>query len=50
VQDFMDVQLSVSEQDYAKWHPLLRAAFQPARKELVTEPQFQIRWVGEVQL
>ena len=50
VQDFMEVHLSVSEEDYAKWHPLLRAAFQPARQELVTEPQFKIRWVGEVQL
>lgn len=27
-----------------------RTAFQPARQELVTEPQFKIRWVGEVQL
>lgn len=50
VQDFMQVQFSVSEQNYARWHPLLRAAFQPARKELIAEPTFQIRWVGEVQL
>ncbi len=50
VQDFMQVQFSVTEQDYARWHPLLRAAFQPARKELVIEPTFQIRWVGDVQL
>lgn len=50
VQDFMQVKFSVSEEDYAKWHPLLRAAFQPARKELITEPTFQIRWVGEIQL
>ena len=50
VQDFMQVQFSVAEQDYARWHPLLRAAFQPARKELITEPTFQIRWVGDVQL
>lgn len=50
VQDFMQVQFSVAEQDYARWHPLLRVAFQPARKELITEPTFQIRWVGEVQL
>lgn len=50
VQDFMQVQFSVAEQDYARWHPLLRAAFQPARKALITEPTFQIRWVGEVQL
>ena len=50
VQDFMQVQFSVAEQDYARWHPLLRAAFQPARKELITEPNFQIRWVGDVQL
>jgi hypothetical protein len=50
VQDFMQVQFSVAEQDYARWHPLLRAAFQPARKEFITEPTFQIRWVGDVQL
>ncbi len=50
VQDFMQVHFSVAEADYARWHPLLRAAFQPARKELSTEPSFQIRWVGEVQL
>jgi hypothetical protein len=50
VQDFMQVQFSVAEQDYARWHPLLRAAFQPARKELIAEPTFQIRWVGDVQL
>lgn len=50
VQDFRQVQFSVAEQDYARWHPLLRAAFQPARKELITEPTFQIRWVGDVQL
>lgn len=50
VQDFMAVHLSVSEEDYAKWHPMLRAAFAPSRKELITEPTFQIRWVGEVQL
>ena len=50
VQDFMQVQFSVAEQDYARWHPLLRAAFQPARKELITEHTFQIRWVGDVQL
>lgn len=50
VQDFMQVHFSVSEKDFARWHPLLRAAFQPARKELVTEPKFTIRWVGEVQL
>lgn len=50
VQDFMQIHFSVSEQDYAKWHPLLRAAFQPARHELLKEPKFQIHWVGEVQL
>ncbi len=50
VEDFMQVQFSVAEQDYARWHPLLRAAFLPARKELITEPTFQIRWVGDVQL
>lgn len=50
VQDFMDVHFSVSEKAYARWHPLLRAAFQPARKELLVEPTFSIRWVGEVQL
>ena len=50
VQDFMQVHFAVAEQDYARWHPLLRAAFQPARKELITEPTFQIRWVGDVQL
>jgi hypothetical protein len=50
VQDFMDVHFSVSEKDYARWHPLLRAAFQPARKELLTEPTFDIHWAGDVQL
>lgn len=50
VQDFMQVEFSVAEQDYARWHPMLRAAFQPARKELITEPTFHIRWVGDVQL
>ena len=50
VQDFMQVHFSVAERDYARWHPMLRAAFQSARKELLTEPTFQIRWVGEVQL
>ncbi len=50
VQDFMNVHFSVDERDYARWHPLLRAAFQPARKELMTEPTFQISWAGDVQL
>lgn len=50
VQDFMQVQFSVAEQDYARWHPMLRAAFQPARQELPIEPSFQIRWVGDIQL
>lgn len=50
VQDFMDVHFSVSEKDYARWHPLLRAAFQPARKEHLTEPTFDIYWAGDVQL
>ena len=50
VEEFMQVHFSVSEQDFARWHPMLRAAFQPARQEHVTEPSFQIRWVGDIQL
>lgn len=50
VGDYMQVQFSVSELDYARWHPMLRAAFQPARKEIPTAPSFQIRWVGGIQL
>lgn len=50
VQDFMQVEYSVAETDYAKWHPLLRAAFLPARTEFANDLSFQIRWVGEVQL
>ena len=50
VEDFMQVHFSVAEQDYARWHPMLRAAFQPARQEIPAEPSFQIRWVGDIQL
>lgn len=50
VQDFMNVHFSVSEKDYARWHPLLRAAFKPARKERLTDPSFDIHWAGDVQL
>ena len=50
VQDFMRVELSVTEADYARWHPMLKAAFEPARQARITEPQFCIRWAGENQL
>ena len=50
VQDFMRVELSVTEADYARWHPMLKAAFEPARQARISEPQFRIRWAGENQL
>jgi hypothetical protein len=50
VQDFMQIQLSVAEADYARWHPMLKAAFEPARQVRLGEPQFCIRWAGSTQL